>query len=183
MTRKKNKFFTFCFSLLPGAAHMYMGFMKTGVSLMGSFFFIIFLASTFSLDAILFILPIIWFYSFFDALNKNSIDEEEFYQLEDDYLFHIAQIKQLQQYWNEKGTVWIAFLLILGGIYLLIDEMMEWLLEYFILDSQIRELIYSIYSKIPSLLLSVVIILIGIRLIRGKKQQLGELERRDLNEK
>ena len=36
-TKKKNRFLTFCFSMLPGAAEMYMGFMKTGVSLMSLF--------------------------------------------------------------------------------------------------------------------------------------------------
>ena len=38
MTKKKSGFWTFIFSLLPGAAEMYMGFMKMGVSLMGLFF-------------------------------------------------------------------------------------------------------------------------------------------------
>ena len=45
MRRKKSKFLTFIFSLLPGAGEMYMGFMKMGVSLMAEFFGIIFLAT------------------------------------------------------------------------------------------------------------------------------------------
>ena len=28
-TKKKNRFLTFCFSMMPGAAEMYMGFMRT----------------------------------------------------------------------------------------------------------------------------------------------------------
>ena len=43
-TKKKNRFLTFCFSMLPGAAEMYMGFMKTGVSLMSLFMLVIMLA-------------------------------------------------------------------------------------------------------------------------------------------
>ena len=35
---KKNGFWTFCFSLLPGAGEMYLGFMKMGISLMAIFF-------------------------------------------------------------------------------------------------------------------------------------------------
>ena len=35
--QKKGKFFTFIFSFIPGAAEMYMGFMKQGVSLMADF--------------------------------------------------------------------------------------------------------------------------------------------------
>ena len=40
---KKNGFLTFIASLLPGAAHMYMGLMKYGVSLMSVF--VLFVAS------------------------------------------------------------------------------------------------------------------------------------------
>ncbi len=35
---KKSRFFTFIFSFCPGAAEMYMGFMKNGVTLMAIFF-------------------------------------------------------------------------------------------------------------------------------------------------
>ena len=35
--QKKNKFFTFIFSFMPGAAEMYMGFMKQGVCLLALF--------------------------------------------------------------------------------------------------------------------------------------------------
>ena len=34
MTRKKRGFWTFIFSLIPGAGEMYLGFMKRGVSTM-----------------------------------------------------------------------------------------------------------------------------------------------------
>ena len=36
--KRKNRFFTFIFSCLPGAAEMYMGFMKNGLTLMIFFF-------------------------------------------------------------------------------------------------------------------------------------------------
>ncbi len=45
MRKKTNKFLVFMFSLLPGAGHMFMGFMKTGVSLMSAFLFVIFLTA------------------------------------------------------------------------------------------------------------------------------------------
>ena len=34
---KRNKFLTFLFSLIPGGAEMYMGFMKMGASLLSIF--------------------------------------------------------------------------------------------------------------------------------------------------
>jgi len=35
-----------------------------------------------------FLSPIVWFYSFFHANNLNSLNDEEFYSIEDDYLLH-----------------------------------------------------------------------------------------------
>ena len=49
-TKKKNKFFTFCFSLFPGAGEMYMGFMKAGVSLMLLFFLALLIPTVLRLD-------------------------------------------------------------------------------------------------------------------------------------
>ena len=37
MRQKKGKVTTFLCSLIPGAAEMYMGFMKTGISMMAAF--------------------------------------------------------------------------------------------------------------------------------------------------
>ena len=41
------------------------------------------------LPPIFYLLPVLWFYSFFHTHNLNSMSDEEFYTLEDDYLFHI----------------------------------------------------------------------------------------------
>lgn len=38
MRKRKNGFWTFVFSFIPGCAEMYMGFMKMGLSLMVAFF-------------------------------------------------------------------------------------------------------------------------------------------------
>ena len=35
--QRRNGFFTFIFSFMPGAAEMYMGFLKQGVSIMAIF--------------------------------------------------------------------------------------------------------------------------------------------------
>ena len=37
MTKKKGKLLTFCWSLIPGAGEMYLGFFKQGISLMAAF--------------------------------------------------------------------------------------------------------------------------------------------------
>ena len=66
MTRKrKSGFLTFCFSFLPGAGEMYLGFMKMGVSLMSLFLGIIIASILLNLGIIMFAEVVIWFYSFF----------------------------------------------------------------------------------------------------------------------
>ena len=59
--KKKSKFLTFCFSLLPGAAEMYMGFMKMGVSLMSLFFLIIMLGMLMNQGIIVMAGIVVWF--------------------------------------------------------------------------------------------------------------------------
>ena len=78
MTRQKGKFLTFCFSLVPGAGQMYLGFMKQGLSLMTVFAALCAFSTWLAIGPLLLFAPIIWFYSFFDVINKNSLDPEEF---------------------------------------------------------------------------------------------------------
>ena len=92
MTKKKNGFLTLCFSFVPGAGEMYMGFMKQGVSIMSVFWMLIFLAVFLNFGAVLFILPILWCYSFFNVHNLRGLSDEEFYEVEDDYLFHMGKM-------------------------------------------------------------------------------------------
>ncbi len=72
MIKKKGKFLTTIFSCIPGGGQMYMGFMKEGLSLMGMFFFILFLSSWLNIGPMLYVLPVLWFYSFFDAMNSRA---------------------------------------------------------------------------------------------------------------
>lgn len=78
MTKKKNAFLTFIFSLLPGAAEMYMGFMKMGLSLMGVFFGLAILGSFFGQGIFLIADVVVWFYGFFHAHNLRAMDDEDF---------------------------------------------------------------------------------------------------------
>ena len=65
MRRKKNGFFTFIWSFMPGAAEMYMGFMKCGISLMVLFLGGFMLSSLIRIGDVMLFLPIlVWFYSF-----------------------------------------------------------------------------------------------------------------------
>ena len=79
---RKNSFLTFCFAMMPGAGQMYVGLMKKGVCLM-SLFFGICLIGCMDVPYMLMTIPVIWFYSFFDAINYNNLPAEKKELIED----------------------------------------------------------------------------------------------------
>ncbi|MED5017761.1 hypothetical protein P9847_10635 [Paenibacillus chibensis] len=69
---KRSKVIATLLSAFPGAGHMYLGLQKRGLQLM-----VIFLGSVYVLDVLhlslfLFLIPLIWFFSFFDGLQQTS---------------------------------------------------------------------------------------------------------------
>ncbi len=74
---KKSKAIATFLSIFPGAGHLYLGLQRRGIQLMAAFLFSIYILDALRLSIFLFFVPIIWFYSFFDGLQKASrIDEE-----------------------------------------------------------------------------------------------------------
>ena len=180
MIRKKSSFLTFAFSLIPGAGQMYMGFMKRGVSLMSSFFLFIFLGAWLQLGLVLLVLPIIWFYSFFDTHNLHSTPDDEFYTLEDDYILYPEigkdKIKALQskyRYIFATVLIIIGFSILWNNVYDLLDRL---------LPNYIRNLFYSFGHFFPQLFIGFAIILLGVYLIRGKKEELDKADKISLLE-
>lgn len=170
MIKKKNSFWTFMFSLIPGAAEMYMGLMKTGVSLMTMFFFVICIAVWLNAGPILFIAAVIWFYSFFHARNLAALEESELQQVEDRYLLldeSMLEGKNLLARYR-KG---IAALCIIGGLALLWDRVSYWLNDLLIAMFHCE---YTYVDAVPQIAFAVIIIIFGIWLIRGKKKELED---------
>ena len=92
MIRKKSGFIAFICSMVPGAGEMYLGFMKEGLSLMSLAVLIFTGAVWLDMVWLTSLVGIIWFYSVFNVHNKVSLPDEEFYALEDNYLFHMDQL-------------------------------------------------------------------------------------------
>lgn len=153
---------------------MYMGFMKMGVSLMGLFLGLIVLGSFFAQGIFLVVDVVVWFYAFFHAHNLRAMDDEDFYMLEDEYLFSAKEAGK--EFWNRtvvsRYRKIVAGILILMGVSILWNNvlyMLDWLLPD-VLD----ELMYLISYRVPQIILGIGIIAVGILLIRGKKQELLE---------
>ncbi|WP_181350942.1 hypothetical protein [Thalassobacillus sp. CUG 92003] len=105
---QKNKMVATVLSMFPGAGHLYLGLQKRGLQLMAGFLLSIYILDVLHLSLFLFLIPIIWFFSFFDGLQQthrvNQGDVED---------------KPIVTYFvNQQRLIGIA-LLLLGGYYLL----------------------------------------------------------------
>ena len=161
MIRKKSKGWTFICSLLPGAGEMYMGFMKQGVSIMGLFFATIAVAATLNIGPLTIVLPY-------------SLSDEEFYALEDDYIFHLDRILPINQ-WSKQQNKIVAGILIIAGICIFWNECVDYLIGSWIyvwFSESIANSISQFLHTLPRLVIAVILICVGIRMIKGKKVQL-----------
>ncbi len=181
MIKKKSKFLTFLFAFWPGAGHMYMGFMKMGISLMGIFMGLIAISSWLNMSSIIFFLPLVWCYAFFDALNKSSLSDEEFYSLQDNYCISTQSIYQLKQIFNGKERQIFAIVLILIGVDILWQNL-SWIFQW-IIPRWIRIHIGGLIYHIPQILIACLILYIGVHLIYHKKIELSIEEKKQSEEK
>lgn len=167
MQHKRNGFLTFCFSCIPGAGQMFLGFLKEGVSLMFLFFGWVALTSWLHLDVLLYITPVIWFYAFFDAMNKNALPDEKFETLEDHYLFDNG-LEELQGIFSGKGRIVLSLFLILIGLHFLVRNIWDVVEDVF--GVVIPVVVYEVgFYYIPRLVVACLIIGAGLYLIIGKK--------------
>ncbi len=181
MTRKKNKFFTFVFATVFGAGQMYMGFMKQGLSIMTATVAIIAFGGWSGIGIVFLALPVLWFYAFFDAMNKMTMPDDVFEKLEDQYIFlPNADYKQLKSLIikYEKGIA-IIFILIGGSV--LGEYMLESIADMAAVTGlpRLADFASRLRWNGSRLLFSFVIIVIGIRMIMGKKKALELEENRD----
>lgn len=177
MRKRKNAFLTFLFSLLPGAAEMYLGFMRNGISLMALFFLsFIFPALLHLSDVLIFICVLIWFYSFFHARHLAGADDAWLSRREDlfiwDEFFDGTTRFTGHRRDPEKSRRIAAILLILLGGLMLWDRLIS-LITIF-LPSFYADLLWNCLNAAPGFVISILIILLGISLISGRKKQLED---------
>ena len=171
MKQKKNKFLTWICSLLPGAAEMYMGFMKYGVSLMGLFFLCIMIPSVFRLsDAFAFLIVLVWFYGFFHARNLAACPEEVFQSLPDEFIWESLTNGRKIQLSNPTLRKWGAGILIFYGVILLWQNFSSML--YYLLPEHLWGRLTPFMDMVPQIAVALLIIFIGVKMIMGKKEEL-----------
>ncbi|MFC3745897.1 hypothetical protein [Paenibacillus sp. GCM10012306] len=140
----------------PGAGQMYLGLQKRGLQLMLLFLGSIYVVDLLRLSALFFLIPVIWFYSLFDALQQISRYGRE--DMEDRSI--------IEGFMNHQG--WLGALLLCMGLYYIIAELAipaldglfpQWRLEHR----------FNAYFK--PIILALVLIGGGIKLLLGNKKR------------
>lgn len=180
----KNKFLTFVLACIPGAGQMYHGLMKRGISLMLLFWGIIGVSVVTYLGVLNILLPIVWFYSFFDAVNRMNTPIDELKTIKDGYLFFDGRSQAFagrmegnstfRRLFQERHLI-IGWLLIAVAAWILINNLFGGWLGYSFWAPFIGESAYyalrDFVRTIPALVVPVVCVVIGIKLIVGERNR------------
>ena len=171
---RKSRLFSLLCACWPGAGEMYLGLMNRGVAIMLLFWGVVVIGAT-GFPPPMFILPVLWFYSFFDTLTLRNLDYYALTELQerDEYFFEdMMGGKYSLREVVEKYRLLIGLGLILAGGYTLYEKVVRFLWRSDILPGWL----YSLLDNLPNMLLSFGIIALGIWLVRGKRMPADEVE-------
>ncbi|AYD39462.1 hypothetical protein D4Z93_02470 [Clostridium fermenticellae] len=146
------------FSLFPGAGHMYIGLIRQGSELMLLFFLLLFISNSFDFRFLGIFIPVIWCYSIFDL--KLKITQED--NVQDDDLPIFKSTNFSKSFFNNNAEKYIAYVLIIMGVFSLIDNIVVPFIS--------RYCDYEIIRLIKDLIISIILIGTGFFLIKSKKK-------------
>lgn len=175
LRNNKSKAFTFICSFLPGAAEMYLGFMKNGLTLMLAFFISFMLPTALGAgDIFIALVFVVWFYGFFHARNLAGSDEATFAAMEDRYIWEeFCESKNIKLD-KVVANKWFAVILILIGVSALWNRVFDIVCRY--IPESVWNDIYPVIDAVPGLVFAILVIIAGIVLIKGKKESLTDTD-------
>lgn len=142
-------------SILPGTGHLYLGLKTQGLEIMTSFFLLFYLADWLRLGILAVLIPIIWFYSMFDVMHKASEEGP----LEDEDIFNLNWLNKSPKGVNKNKFFGISLISI--GVILILNRIFIPIINRF-LDQAYR-------GYIETTIVSIVLIIFGIKLLLGNK--------------
>ncbi|WP_145993127.1 hypothetical protein [Tepidibacter mesophilus] len=166
-TIQNKKVIAMVLSIIPGAGHMYLNLKEQGVQLMCTFFLPFFLTDFLEINFFMLLVPIIWFYSLFDAMHKAS---EENLQGKDVSIF--SSLKENTFLTKDKSKIFGYALITIGCIVIfqniLIDGF-DTLIKYIGITKYIS--IYTIKRYLTTVVVGSVFIVGGIKLLNVNKKK------------
>ncbi len=161
---KNKKFTAMFFSIIPGAGHMYLNLPKQGIQLMSLFFLSIFISDWLNFGFLGFLIPIIWFYSFFDARHKAALEQP----LEDGAL-EILKGFTAKDFLSRDLNKIFGYGLIVIGIIALVERTLFPILADLNLSNAFRHFLYSFKNYLHTGIVSAILIIAGLKLLSGSK--------------
>ncbi|WP_376768982.1 multi-tm2 domain protein [Paenibacillus xylanilyticus] len=156
---RRSKVLATLLSAFPGAGHLYLGLQKRGMQLMFLFLGSIYVLDLLHLSVFLFMIPLIWFYSFFDGLQCSSRYGRE--PLTDQPIF---------KDWAKHQRLIGFGIAALGVYYLAIRLVIPQLNELF----PNLFMTYEIRSYVNTVIVSLLLIFGGLKLLFGKQRSIGQ---------
>jgi hypothetical protein len=158
---KKSKTLAIILSVLPGAGHMYLGLQQRGLQLMAGFLFSFYILDALHLSIFLFLIPILWFYSLFDAMQHVS-------------RHGVVELKDIPIIdWLKNYQKWIGIGLLVLGFYHLLDEFVLGVFERLQPELQIA---YWFHRYFQVFVVSTLLIGGGFRLLAGSNPKTDVLK-------
>ncbi|MEK3703310.1 multi-tm2 domain protein [Paenibacillus sp. FSL R7-0198] len=155
---RRSKVLATLLSAFPGAGHLYLGLQKRGMQLMFLFLGSIYVLDLLHLSVFLFMIPLVWFYSFFDGLQCSSRYGRE--PLVDQPIF---------KDWARHQRLIGFGIAALGLYYLTIRLVIPQLNELF----PNAFMTYEIRSYLNTVIVSLLLIFGGLKLLFGKQRGAG----------
>lgn len=156
---KKSKAIATFLSIFPGAGHLYLGMQRRGIQLMAAFLFSIYILDVLRLGIFLFFIPIIWFYSFFDGLQRASKYGDE--ELDDTPI--ISYLINHQK--------WIGIGFVLLGLYYLTTNILLPIMSPMLAELINIDLRFWFERYFQTAVVCVLLIGGGLKLLFGKKEK------------
>lgn len=179
---KKNGFLTFVCGCVPGCGQMYYGYMRRGMSLALWFWGVVFFASLSGLGVLGIVLPVIWAYAFFDTFNIRALTYEQRLSFPDEFIPSSRWFReQSAQGFFRKGSTSRLFgwaLIIIGALALYNTLFSHYLWQLFAGFPFLADLLHSI----PALVIAALVIIIGVRVLRGPRAEYHEPDYRETSE-
>ncbi len=177
---RKNSFFIFVCSCIPGAGEMYLNMMKKGITIMCIFWGIIAVGGFLNLPFLMFLLPVIWFYSFFETHNIKRLPEEQrlvmdhrFYQ----DLFGEGVTGAKARSFLDRRHKYIGIGCIILGVYMILNNFYN---AYWRIVAEYIPGLDEFIRFLPTLFVAVLIILVGVHMLRGgKKDGVSKTEQKE----
>lgn len=169
---KRNKFWTFLFSLIPGAGQMYQNYMKRGLSMVLLFVLPIMIGAGF-MPILSVLAAVVYMYSFFDSMNLSAMILDG-NPPEDDYLVHLNMAQDdLKELMSSKNHLIGWGFVLLGGCGLyksFVEPILYSIISLVGYESPLYNVLRNILYSLPGLAVGVVFVLVGLWLVRGDKK-------------